>query len=253
MTDPIKIEGYGWKRQNPDWRDHTFAVPAAVALPRHFDLLDKMPAIWDQGRLGSCTAHGTLRAAVMAGMKEGHAGFMPSRLMQYWDSRYLEGTTLFDAGAMCRDAIKAVANWGMADESLWPYDISKFAQKPPAAAYAAGAAHKAIEYEAVAQSLYALKVAIFSGCAVVFGFSVYESFESQEVARTGLMPMPAGGYIGGHCVAAIGWNSRNYILCVNSWGDRWGDPDFPGCFWMPPDYITNSRLASDFWIIKSIQ
>src|SRR5215831_5984345 len=139
MSEPIKISegefgGYGWKKQAPDWRDNDYLLlsPTGIALPRHFDLYGKMPPIWNQAKLGSCTAHGSLRAYVMNRMKLGLPQFMPSRLMQYYDSRYFEGTTLLDLGATCRDAIRSIATYGAADEALWPYDSSKFAQKPPA-------------------------------------------------------------------------------------------------------------------------
>jgi len=260
MSEPIKISegefgGYGWKKQAPDWRDNDYLLlsPTGIALPRHFDLYGKMPTIWNQARLGSCTAHGSLRAYVMNRMKLGLPVFMPSRLLQYYDSRYLEGTIPLDAGATCRDAIRAISISGACAESLWPYDITKFAVKPTANAYVQAAKHKSITYRPVIQDLYQLKAAIFDGNGVVFGFTVYSNFESQEVASSGLMPMPAGNRLGGHCVCAIGWNSHNYFLCANSWGTNWGDRDFPGCFWMPPENIINPGLSSDFWIIQTVQ
>ena len=88
---------------------------------------------------------------------------------------------------------------------------------------------------------------------MVFGFQVYQNFETDDVTKTGLMAMPGGHDIGGHCVVAIGWNSHNYFMCANSWGTSWGDPDFPGCFWMPPDYISNRQLSADFWTIEKIE
>jgi len=259
MTLPVKLGngkfgGYGWRKQPPDWRDLDYLrlQPAGIALPNHFDLHSKMPPIWNQGKLGSCTAHGSLRAYVMDRMKLGLPIFMPSRLLQYYDSRYLMGTVPIDSGATCRDAIRAIANWGACDEALWPYDIAKFAKKPPATAYTAAASHKAIVYRPIPQDLYQIKAAIFAGYGVVFGFTVYSNFENQATATTGLMSMPAGVSLGGHCVCAIGWHSKNYIMCANSWV-RWGAPDFPGCFWMPPDYITNANLASAFWVIQTVQ
>jgi len=38
-----------------------------------------------------------------------------------------------------------------------------------------------------------LKRALMSGFPFVFGFTVYESFESEEVAKTGMVPMPKEG------------------------------------------------------------
>ncbi len=253
MAEQIKIEGYGWKKQAPDWRDIPLALAPMMALPRHHTLYGKMPPVWNQGKLGSCTAHGTLRAYVMDRMKLGLKVFMPSRLLQYYDSRWLEGTTPLDAGATCRDAIKATAQWGACDEALWPYDTSKYARKPPPEAYEDAAKHQTIAYNAVYQDLYQLKATIFRGYGVAFGFTVYQNFEIGSTPHTGLMFLPEGSAIGGHCVCAVGWNSHNYIQCVNSWGNSFGDPDFPGSFWMPPEYILNPQLSSDFWTIQVVE
>ena len=253
MTEESAIGHYGWNRQRPDWRDeqYRFSVPIGVALPSHFDLVKKMPPIWNQGNIGSCTAHGSLKVYVADRMKEGQPVFMPSRLFQYYNSRSMEGTIASDAGASVRDAIKAIAQWGACDESLWPYVTSKFTQKPPDNAYSEAVQHQSLTYRPVAQNLYAIKTAIFQGTPVTFGFTVYQNFETNDVDRKGLMSMPRGSAIGGHCVVACGWNSKNYTLCANSWSTSWGDPDFPGYFWMPPDYIIHPQLASDFWIIET--
>ena len=119
MTEESAIGHYGWNRQRPDWRDeqYRFSVPIGVALPSHFDLVKKMPQIWNQGNIGSCTAHGSLKVYVADRMKEGQPVFMPSRLFQYYNSRSMEGTIASDAGASVRDAIKAIAQWGACDES----------------------------------------------------------------------------------------------------------------------------------------
>ena len=64
-----------------------------------------------------------------------------------------------------------------------------FAVKPPQRCYVAATTDKAVQYESI-QTLGDLKDAIVSNLSVVFGFTVYESFESQAVAQTGVMPMP---------------------------------------------------------------
>ncbi len=253
MVDDLQALGLGWKRQNPDWRDEQYMLRAApgLELPHHFDLYRKMPPIWQQSGLGSCTAHGSLRAYVMERMKLGEPIFMPSRLFQYYNSRRLEGSTNSDAGASCRDAIKAIGQWGATKEEAWPYIKNKFATRPPDSVYNEAIKHKALIYRAVPQDLYSIKAAIFSGFGVVFGFTVYSNFTG--IGNIGLAAMPSGHVVGGHCVVAIGWNSKNYFMCANSWGTGWGDPDYPGCFWMPPDYISHSQLAADFWTIENVQ
>ena len=49
---------------------------------------------------------------------------------------------------------------------------------------------------------------------VVFGFTVYESFESEAVAKTGRMPMPASDEkaLGGHAVLCVGYDDDEQVL-----------------------------------------
>src|SRR2546430_14184641 len=64
-----------------------------------------------------------------------------------------------------------------------------------------------------------------SGYPFVFGFTVYESFETNAVARTGHVPMPASGehVLGGHAVCTVGYDiKRRWFICRNSWGTSWG-------------------------------
>ena len=52
---------HGWNRQAPDSRDLKFTPPPQVYVETVM-LAKGMPAIMDQGNLGSCIAHGSLAA-----------------------------------------------------------------------------------------------------------------------------------------------------------------------------------------------
>jgi C1A family cysteine protease len=99
-----------------------------------------------------------------------------------------------------------------------------------------------------------MKQSIIDGFPFIFGFSVYESFESDEVSKTGNVPMPDTSteeLLGGHAVMAVMFDDdRKVIGCRNSWGMEWGNK---GYFYLPYDYILNPNLASDFWIVTSIE
>src|SRR3954447_7737059 len=111
-------------------------------------------------------------------MRQGKPDLEPSELAQYYWTRSLEGTTRSDAGGTIRDAVKVLAKTGAAPESLWPYDVAKFAKAPSAAVKKAAHAHLALEYQSVPQTLAGIKGALAAGFPVVFGISVYASFES---------------------------------------------------------------------------
>jgi len=103
------------------------------------------------------------------------------------------------------------------------------------------------------QTLDALKGSIAAGYPLVFGFTVDESFESDKMARTGMMQMPAlhEKSLGGHAVLAVGYDDQTQKFIVrNSWGHEWGAA---GYFFMPYAYITDSNLADDFWTIRTVQ
>ena len=108
----------------------------------------------------------------------------------YYNERSIEGTTASDSGAQIRDGIKSVTQWGDCPETEWPYDSSQFAVQPPPQCYTDAAQHLALVYESVNQDLDDLRGCLAAGFPFVFGFTVYASFESDYVARTGQVPMP---------------------------------------------------------------
>ena len=97
-----------------------------------------------------------------------------------------------------------------------------------------------------------LKGCLAHGYPFVFGFQVYESFESPDVARTGEVPLPGTGEqtLGGHAVLAVGYDDATARFLVrNSWGAEWGQA---GYFTMPYPYLTERNLASDFWAVLQV-
>jgi C1A family cysteine protease len=98
-----------------------------------------------------------------------------------------------------------------------------------------------------------LKGCIASGYPFVFGFTVYDAFESQEVAKTGVlnMPGPKEKVQGGHAVLAVGYDDAAQRFTVrNSWGKDWG---IKGYFTIPYSYLTTTDLADDFWTIRILK
>jgi len=246
---------YTWKPDVPDHRDHILAsAPSSVTLPSSVDMRALCPPVFDQGQLGSCT--GNAIAGEMSFIKHQQAGgtfFIPSRLFIYYNERVMEGTVSSDAGAMIRDGIKSVAQKGVCRETTWPYNIAKFKRKPTKVAYTEALKEQAISYSRVPQTLNDMKSCLASGKPFVFGFSVYESFESQEVADTGVVPMPSKSesLLGGHAVMCVGYDDATQRFLVrNSWGPDWGQA---GYFTIPYAYLLDNNLSDDFWTIAVIE
>jgi C1A family cysteine protease len=250
-----KRGGYGWQPDLPDARDVLYAAPLlgmAEGLPASVDLRPKCPPVYNQGQLGCCTGNGIAGAVEFDQMKLGKQAFVPSRLFIYYNERVMEGTVNTDAGAQVRDGIKSVATIGAPPEKLWPYDIAKFAVQPPPIAYTDAKLDLVSSYARVSPILSQMQGCLAEGYPIIIGFTVYESFESAAVAKSGVVSMPAPGekVVGGHCVVVVGYDnaSRTFIL-RNSWGTAWG---MKGYFTMPYEYLLDPHLASDFWTIRSV-
>lgn len=248
---------YGWVRDTPDNRDsrRMFGLPHPSAkYVKLVDLRDKCPPVYNQGHLGSCTANGIAAVYEFDQMRQGEdRPFVPSRLFIYYNERQMEGTIDQDSGAQIRDGMKSIHNIGVCPENMWSYDISKFTVRPDDQCYIVAKNHRSIVYHRVNQILGQLQRCLLNGFPIVFGFTVYQSFESPEVATTGIMPMPTSDekLLGGHCVVAVGYDdNRKMFIIRNSWGTEWGDG---GYFYMPYEFITNEEYCSDFWCLERIQ
>jgi C1A family cysteine protease len=248
--------GYGWVPDVPDHRDQLYAAPVVhlKALPEVVDLRTKCPPVYDQGDLGSCTANAIAGAIQFNRRKQKlKPDFVPSRLFVYYNERVMEHSVQSDNGAQIRDGIKSIAKLGDCPEPLWPYDPAKFAIKPAVAAYKEALKYQALQYQRVAQVLNQLRGCLASGYPFVFGFSVYDAFEGDVVAKTGVLslPGPKEKLLGGHAVLAVGYDNAKQVFIVrNSWGTSWGQK---GYFTMPYAYLTDSSLADDIWTIRLIE
>lgn len=245
----------GWKRDLPDHRDLKLSVHVPVTLEPKADLRPSCPGVYDQLRLGSCTANATgFLWHYEVGLEEqGKAIVCPSRLYLYYFTRLAQGTVNEDSGGTLRGAMKAAQKHGLCPETLWPYVETEYAVEPGVAADQNALHHlpSQKQYASVPQSLAEFKTLIAGGRPIAFGFSVPASFMSQEVAQSGVMPMPKPReqIVGGHAVALVGYDdSKQAFLVRNSWGEGWGQK---GYFWMPYAFATAHNWCSDFWTVAA--
>jgi C1A family cysteine protease len=248
---PRKIHRYGWKPSLPDARDHIADTSELVVLDE-VDPRAELPDVFDQGQLGSCTANAVAAAVEYdAKLNRSDPGFL-SRLWIYYYERKLEGAPADqDTGAHGRDGFKVCRKLGTPLEQDWPYDITKFSDEPPASLDAEAGQHRISNYKSVPRNVDSMRAVLSNRQTIAFGFSVYESFESQQVAQTGVVPLPTRNekLLGGHEVLLVGYlkDEPNYGLVRNSWGTGWG---IKGYFLMPWAYILDANLASDFRTIR---
>lgn len=245
---------YPLKKEHRDLRDvHYFSTHYKnySDLPGSVDLRAGLSPVVDQGHLGSCTAN-----AIVSGLAEyillqqGNPLVRLSRLFLYWEERYMEGTVDEDSGAYIRDGMKVLQQIGTCPEVEYPYVIENFRDTPTPRQITDAAAFRLINRYSRVNDLLALKTALAEGLPVVVGFMVYDSFASETVAETGIVPIPdptQENQLGGHAILAVGYTQiegENYIVIRNSWGASWGDQGYgymPEGFFIP-DFVT------DMWV-----
>lgn len=263
----VPKRSYGWRKDTyneqvlaarPEMKTFkTFIKHPLLESIKMIDLRSKFPPVYDQGQLGSCVFNACDGAYGFEMMKQGEPYVSMSRLFMYYNTRVAEGTVDQDSGAEIKDAVYQIGSYddahGTCTEELWPYDITKFTVKPTDECYTNAKFHHVVKAERIQQDLTDLKQSLLDGYPVIFGFQVYESFESETVAKTGKMPMPAPGekLLGGHGVVLAGFDDTQSVFIVrNSWGTNWGDA---GYFYMPYDFIVKPDYASDFWSIRLVE
>jgi C1A family cysteine protease len=248
---PLIIKGLGWKPDRLDRRDIPFRRSEAPRhLPGVVDLRADCPPHMDQGKLGSCVAHGVTSVIRYTLKREGQDPRPLSRLQLYFDGRTIENTVKEDSGLTIRDGIKCAADTGVAVEPLWPYNIDRFKQKPFPRVYTNALRFRALTYKRVNPDAGSIKSAIASGWPVVFGFNVFNQFLGTQCASDGMVAIPGNNEapVGGHCTILVGYGQRpGYITSQNSWSSAWGDH---GDCYFPEQFL--EEQASDFWIVTKV-
>jgi C1A family cysteine protease len=254
IVKPRSNAWYGWVPDLPDQRDLMYAAIRKVPrkLPKSADLSPVCSPVEDQGELGSCGSNALVGALEFLEMKDKRQLVDLSRLFIYYNTRVIEDSVGSDSGVMIRDAVKTLVKQGVCSEKNWPYVIKQFTKKPGPACYQEALNHQVTSYHRIS-NLDEMKTCLADGFPFVFGFTVYESFESAQVAKTGTLNLPRKGeaQVGGHAVMGVGYDdAKKRLLVRNSWGADWG---MKGYFTMPYDYITSRGLSDDFWTIRQAE
>ncbi len=276
MFDFRKIR-LGWIPDYPDMRDYTVRhemmqpmLKSIVSkeekpLPAKVDLRKWCSPIEDQQQLGSCTANAVAAAVEYSERKATGKYLDVSRLFLYKVTRNLMKTT-GDTGAFLKSALGALVLFGIPPEEYWPYEPARYEEEPNTFCYAFAQNYRCINYfrhdpngASQQQVLASVKQYLANSIPSVFGFTVYQSIQTSEVAKTGCIPFPDARekILGGHAIVAVGYDDKKKIpsafgrgtvgalLIRNSWGEGWGEA---GYGWLPYEYVLQG-LAVDWWSI----
>jgi len=212
-------------------------------LPVKVDLRPGDTPIFDQGTEGSCTMNAgcglydyLVKGAVVT-----------SRQFGYYSELEIDGNLGTDAGSSLATCAVVFNMRGVCLESLCPYNSATMFERPPIEAWNDALTRKISERVSIPQDLNSMKQCLSEGNPFIYGMSVFDSFET---APNGVVPMPEwlARSLGGHALMIVGYDdfSKRFIG-RNSWGTDWGDK---GYFTIPYRYLTNPKLADDFWTFR---
>jgi C1A family cysteine protease len=230
-----------------------------ISMIEKYSLRKEWPEIYDQGEIGSCTANAFCSTFKFL---SDNKTFEPSRLYIYWKERIQETQgCITDSGAIIDDACEWANKFGICSENLWPYDVSKVNVPPPKNCDEDALKHQIGSFFNISLN-FKLKNTInrclLNNLPVMMAFGVYESFYNIKGDGICQLPKPYYWYerpddpndafLGGHEVVITGFDNKKRLYEIaNSWGKSFGDKGF---FYMPYDYIDNSKLVYDFDVIS---
>jgi len=252
---------YGWRNAPLPRRGVRHAAPpSGWSAALDVNLRNLCPPPRNQGREGSCTGQALAAAcdfAVMRDVRDGlhHGPFMPfSPQWIYYHERAMEGRVSEDAGASLFDGLGVVSSQGIATEAAWPYSHG-FRAAPPKEVDRNAAQARVVNAEILEPDADTIIATLQAGFPIVFGSTVFASFESDAVAKTGEVPMPRDGesIVGGHAMLCAGVFRTVHgfrVRVLNSWGAEWGDG---GWCTFPLEYLTNPGITGERIAIRVVR
>src|SRR6202142_848636 len=179
---------------------HRMLSRTDVTIPLSVDLRKFCGNVKDQGQLGSCTGHAF--ASAIEWICRAYLGKQPilSPLYVYAKELVADGNFPNDDGSTGTTGSNVVIVNGACEDSLYP-DASQAIQQPTSEMDANAAQYTLGAYHGLTGSQTALSV--IGGATpwpVEIGFTVYSSFESDEVAQTGIYNPDSSSesILGGH-------------------------------------------------------
>jgi C1A family cysteine protease len=265
---PISKKGLGIKKSVKELLKEVGLKTDGTEIPVQRDLRQWCSPVEDQLNLGSCTAQAAVAALEYFEKRAFGIHLDASRLFVYKVTRNLLGWS-GDTGAHNRTTMAALVLFGVPPEQYWPYIEADFDAEPSAFCYSFARNYQTVQYykldsPGIAREalLTKIKEHLAYALPLIFGFTVFSSYE--QGSDDGKIPYPGAGEtaVGGHAVLAVGYDdklviensnsgkkTKGALLFKNSWGTGWGDK---GYGWLPYDYILN-YLAVDWWTLTKAE
>lgn len=251
---------FGWIPDLPSqvpWFDHERLMARLGKTPDFTEWWKLVFWCNDQGNEGSCTANAGVTAERLFRVIRKMHDVDLARQFLYNRTCMIEGHPRQDTGASIADTVEAEMEFGVCLEKYHPYS-TPLSRNPSTTAVKNALTHQVLKKQPVRQTQAAIEACLAAGQPLQFGFTVYPSFESPIVQRTGIVPMPTkadlrAGPLGGHAQCGCDYDRRTkQLFTLNSWGKKSGLNGI-GLFKFPISYVLDGDLSSDFWTFSEME
>ncbi|MFA5543715.1 MAG: C1 family peptidase, partial [Bacilli bacterium] len=217
----------------PDERDYllsSFLPPLKVSLPDEWTYwLQYQTPVKFQGGLGSCVGFDTSAHKESYDTREYGKNIDLSEQFLYGKCKETDGMPNIE-GTYIRAAMKVLQDFGVCEETYFPYEGKYPPNSRPKEGYLENAAkYKLSTYAAVGVTKEEMRRALYQNGPVSVGIMVYDSF--MNTGSDGIVKYPSGAKQGGHAILVIGYNKIG-LICKNSWSTQWGNKGYCTIPWL---------------------
>jgi hypothetical protein len=220
-TLPHKVGGFA----EPTKRVDAAKIGVNAALPESASVKANLPAVGDQGQIGSCVAW-TIAHSIMGyyAKRDGGTGAPYAPLYLYMRSVQKGGAP--NAGLVPEKALTEATSNGVDTQDDYVQGTNNYTVPPTAAEIANAKNYKVAKWTTLwtgagqgAAGQVALETAIAAGSPVAIGMPVYKDF--MYLTGGGLYQTTSGTNLGGHMVTAYAYDAEG-VWIRNQWGTAWG-------------------------------
>ncbi len=249
--------GYSGEGEHPgDWSFEDRLSPMlGTSGAGTVDLRDYSSPRHNQKGSNSCVAQGVIKALeikrILTYGKSKHIDL--SVLALYYLARELRGGPdggRVDNGTTISAACDALKRFGVCEDVVWPFDLSKVSVAPSWAAMRRAYVNKIDSYYRIrgigSYRVDACIKALRNNCPVVVGTLIGNNWDGYGKKPDMVIGKPSTTE-GGHITVLVGWDGTNFIG-ENSWGTKWG---YDGYYFMDPDVIADFTLTDDPFVVSA--